>query len=80
MKRTAPLEDAASLRYRGAGVDVAHLTFFVGRSMFISGEHRLRPAWRKRLFLWLANSVEEDFDYSSIPSEQLVQIGSQVAV
>ena len=62
------------------GVDADHLTFFVGRSMFIPGVHRLNPAWRKRLFLWLANSVEEDFDYSSIPSEQLIQIGSRVAV
>jgi len=61
-------------------VDLHNLTFFVGRSMFIPGSHRMRPAWRKRLFLWLANSVEEDFDYSSIPSEQLVQIGAQVEV
>jgi len=28
----------------------------------------------------LANNVEEEFDYSRMPSEHLVQIGSQVEV
>jgi len=61
-------------------VDLDNLTFFVGRSIFVPGPHRLRPLWRKKLFLWLANNVEEEFDYSRMPSEHLVQIGSQVEV
>jgi len=62
------------------GVDLDNLTFFVGRSVFVPGPHPLNPPWRKRLFLWLANNVEEEFDYSRMPSEQLVQIGSQIEV
>jgi KUP system potassium uptake protein len=62
-------------------VDQERLTFFVGRSIFVEGPHHtFRPRWRKSLFLWLANSVEEEFDYSRMPSGQLVQIGSQVEV
>jgi KUP system potassium uptake protein len=61
-------------------VDLDRITFLVGRSIFIPGAHRMRPRWRMRLFLWLANNVEEEFDYSRIPSEQLIQIGSQVEV
>jgi KUP system potassium uptake protein len=62
-------------------VDLERLTFFVGRSIFVEGPHHtFRPRWRKSLFLWLANSVEEEFDYSRMPSGQLVQIGSQVEV
>jgi len=61
-------------------VDVGRLTFFVGRSIFVDGSHTFWPAWRKKLFLWLANNVEEEFDYSRMPSESLVQIGSQVEV
>jgi len=73
---------AAFRRYmkRFPEVDLDRLTFFVGRSIFVEGPHRFRPRWRKRLFLWLANSVEEEFNYSRMPSEQLVQIGSQVEV
>ena len=74
---------AEDLRAHGKqlpGVDLDNLTFFVGHSIFVPGPHRLRPLWRKKLFLWLANNVEEEFDYSRMPSEHLVQIGSQVEV
>jgi KUP system potassium uptake protein len=74
---------AGDLRMQGRhlpGVDLDKLTFFVGRSIFVPGPHTLRPHWRKKLFLWLANNVEEEFDYSRMPSEQLIQIGSQVEV
>lgn len=61
-------------------IDLENMTFFVGRSIFVEGNHPLKPHWRKGLFLWLANSVEEEFDYSRMPSEQMVQIGTQVEV
>ena len=65
---------------RFSQVDLDRLTFFVGRSIFVDGPHSFWPRWRKKLFLWLANNVEEEFDYSRMPSESLVQIGSQVEV
>jgi len=65
---------------RFADVDLQRLTFFVGRSIFVAGPRAFRPRWRKKLFLWLANNIEEEFDYSRMPSELLVQIGSQVEV
>jgi KUP system potassium uptake protein len=78
-----PVNVAADLRIHAhglAGVDLDNVTFFVGRSIFVPGSHPLRPLWRKKLFLWLANHIEEEFDYSRMPSEQLIQIGSQVEV
>jgi len=57
---------AAELRAhvrRLPGVDLDNLTFFVGRSLFVPGSHPMNPPWRKKLFLWLANNVEEAFDY-----------------
>ena len=65
---------------RFSEVDMENLTFFVGRSIFVKGTHKMTPPWRKDLFLWLANSVEEEYDYSHMPSEQLVQIGAQIDV
>lgn len=62
------------------GVDLENLTFFVGRSMFVKGSSTFHPRWRKKLFLWLANTVEEEFEYSRLPSEQMIQIGTQIEV
>lgn len=80
MERVNVADDLRAHGKHLRGVDLDKLTFFVGRSIFIPGPHTLRPHWRKKLFLWLANNVEEEFDYSRMPSEQLVQIGSQVEV
>ena len=74
---------AADLRKhmkRHAEIDLDNLTFFVGRSIFVEGPHSLKPQWRKNLFLWLANNIEEEFDYSRMPSEQMIQIGTQIEV
>ncbi len=61
-------------------VDLYNLTFFVGHSIFVEGGRTMKPQWRKKLFLWLANSVEEDYDSSHINSEELIQIGTQIVV
>ena len=65
---------------RYADVDMANPTYYVGRSIFINGPSQWKPAWRKRLFLWLANNVEEEYDYSPMPTDQMVQIGTQIEV
>ena len=80
MERVNVADDLRTHGKHLPGVDLDNLTFFVGRSIFVPGPHLLRPPWRKKLFLWLANNVEEEFDYSRMPSEQLIQIGSQVEV
>ncbi|MFI4896061.1 MAG: potassium transporter Kup [Steroidobacterales bacterium] len=80
MERVNVADDLRTQGRHLPGVDLDKLTFFVGRSIFVPGPHTLRPHWRKKLFLWLANNVEEEFDYSRMPSEQLIQIGSQVEV
>jgi KUP system potassium uptake protein len=74
-----PLDLRRHMR-RFEAVDLDHVTFFVGHSIFIEGATVMKPRWRKKLFLWLANNIEEEFDYSRMPSELLVQIGAQIEV
>ena len=74
---------AADLRERMAqfpDIDLYNLTFFVGHSIFVEGGRVMKPKWRKKLFLWLANSVEEEIDFSHIASEELIQIGTRIVV
>lgn len=73
-------DDLRKYMARFPEVDLENLTFIVGRSIFVKGPSVMKPRWSKKLFLWLANHVEEEFNYSRIPSEQLVQIGSQIEV
>ncbi len=80
MERINVAGDLRNHMRRYTQIDFDNTTYFVGRSIFVEGPHVLKPHWRKGLFLWLANNVEEEFDYARMPSEQLVQIGTQVEV
>jgi len=61
-------------------VDFTDPTFFVGRSIFVEGKHLFYPRWRKKLFLRMAMNVQEEFDYSRMPPEQMIQIGTQIEI
>lgn len=73
-------QDLRRCLQRHSEIDMENTTYFVGRSIFIDGPSAWRPAWQKKLFLWLANNVEEEYDCSPMPSDQLVQIGTQIEV
>jgi KUP system potassium uptake protein len=38
------------------------------------------PRWQERLFIWLAGSAQDATTYFQIPSDRVVEIGTQIAV
>jgi KUP system potassium uptake protein len=38
------------------------------------------PLWQERLFIWLAGSAEDATAYFQIPSDRVVEIGTQIVV
>jgi len=67
-------------RKRGLNIDPAATSFFLSR-------RTLRPAARSQmgrlqemLFIWLAGSAEDATAYFQIPSDRVVEIGTQIAV
>jgi hypothetical protein len=49
-------------------------------SLNLSGGNAFRCASGAGKFLWLANNVEEGFDYSHMPSGKMLQIAAHVDV
>jgi KUP system potassium uptake protein len=59
-------------------VDVDDATYFVSRITIVRGDQPGMVAWRKRLFLALANTATNPVDVFCLPEPQILTIGSYV--
>lgn len=57
----------------------ADATFFVARTAIVACEGAL-PYWRCALFGWMTRQAESAATYFNLPSEQVVEIGTQVTL
>ena len=67
-------------RKRGLNVDLAATSFFLSRRVLRPTSRSQMPRWQERLFIWLAGSAEDATTYFQIPSDRVVEIGTQIAV
>jgi KUP system potassium uptake protein len=65
----------------GCTVDVADVTYYVGHETVISREDgNGLPAWQERLFALMERNSQHVSDFFSLPSDQVVEIGRQIAI
>jgi KUP system potassium uptake protein len=67
-------------RKRGLNVDLAATSFFLSRRVLRPTSRSRMARWQERLFIWLARSAEDATTYFQIPSDRVVEIGTQIAV
>jgi KUP system potassium uptake protein len=61
-------------------IDPASTSFFLSRRTLRPTARSQLPRWQERLFIWLAGSAEDATSYFQIPSDRVVEIGTQVVV
>ncbi len=70
----------ALCRRRGLNIDPGATSFFLSRRVLRPTSRSLMPLWQERLFIWLARSAEDAAAYFQIPSDRVVEIGTQIVV
>ena len=70
----------AVARQHGWRYEVMNTSFFLSRRTLKPSEHSGMPLWQDRLFIALARSADDASTYFRIPTERVVEIGTQVAV
>ena len=60
--------------------DIMKTSFFLSRRALKIAAHSGMPAWQDRLFIGLARTANDATAYFQIPSERVVEIGTQVTV
>jgi KUP system potassium uptake protein len=65
----------------GCTIDLVDVTYYVGRETVISREDgKGLPAWQERIFAVMERNAVHVSDFFGLPTDQVVEIGRQVAI
>lgn len=67
-------------RRKDCKIDMGSTSFFLSRRSLRTSAKSEMPRWQERLFIALANSAEDATTYFQIPTDRVVEVGTQVAV
>jgi KUP system potassium uptake protein len=70
----------AIARKLGWQFDIMSTSFFLSRRALRPATHSGMPRWQDRLFISLARSANDATDYFQIPTDRVVEVGTQVTV
>src|SRR5580700_1718300 len=70
----------AIARKLGWQFDIMSTSFFLSRRALKPAPHSGMPRWQDRLFITLARSANDATDYFQIPTDRVVEVGTQVTV
>jgi KUP system potassium uptake protein len=69
-----------SCRRKDLNIDIGATSFFLSRRSLRTTLKSELPRWQERLFIWLAGRAEDATEYFRIPSDRVVEVGTQVMV
>jgi KUP system potassium uptake protein len=67
-------------RRKDLNIDIGATSFFLSRRSLKTTLKSEMPRWQERLFIWLAGRAEDATEYFRIPSDRVVEVGTQVMV
>jgi KUP system potassium uptake protein len=70
----------AIARRLGWQFDIMKTSFFLSRRALKPAAHSGMPRWQDRLFIVLARSANDATDYFQIPTDRVVEVGTQVTI
>jgi KUP system potassium uptake protein len=69
-----------SCRRKDLNIDIGATSFFLSRRSLRTTTRSEMPRWQERLFIWLARTSEDATTYFQIPTDRVVEVGTQVAI
>jgi KUP system potassium uptake protein len=67
-------------RKEGLSFDIMSTSFFLSRRSVRPDPRSGMPVWQDRLFILLARNADDASSYFGLPTDRVVEIGTQVAV
>ncbi|MEW6643831.1 MAG: potassium transporter Kup [Pseudomonadota bacterium] len=81
MERPRIPELIAQSRSLGCSADITDVTYYVGHETVIQREDGMGlPGWQERLFATMERNAQHVSDFFSLPNDEVVEIGRQVAI
>ncbi|MDI7861515.1 potassium transporter Kup [Rhizobiaceae bacterium n13] len=70
----------AGLRKSGLKFDIMSTSFYLGRRKLVPDAKSGMPLWQDHIFIALANAAADPSDYFRLPTNRVVEMGSQVII
>jgi KUP system potassium uptake protein len=67
-------------RRKDLNIDIGQTSFFLSRRSLKPTVRSEMPRWQERLFIFLAGSAEDATAYFQIPTDRVVEVGTQIVV
>ncbi len=65
-------------RYGMAPVEMMETSFFLGRETIVPNRVPTMPLWRQKLFTWMFRNADTATDFFKLPTNRVVELGTQV--
>lgn len=65
---------------KGLKFEIMETSFFVTRQTIVSRPHHEMSAWREWLFVMMSRTARDAADYYQIPSNRVIEVGSQIEI
>ena len=65
---------------KGLKFEIMETSFFVTRQTIVSRPEHEMSAWREWLFVLMSRTARDAADYYNIPSNRVIEVGSQVEI
>jgi KUP system potassium uptake protein len=72
--------DLAEARTCGEPFNMMSTSFFLGRQKLIASRAPGMALWRERLFAWMLKSSESAMEFFKLPTNRVVELGSQLQI
>jgi KUP system potassium uptake protein len=80
MERPNVPKALAVARKQGWAFDIMSTSFFLSRRSVRSDPRSAMPTWQDRLYIFLAHNADDASSYFQLPTDRVVEIGTQVTV
>jgi KUP system potassium uptake protein len=64
----------------GGDFDMMQTSFFLSRQTLIAAKDPGMPLWREKIFAWMLQNSESAMDFFKLPTNRVVELGSQVEI
>jgi KUP system potassium uptake protein len=73
--------DLAGVKACGEPFNMMSTSFFLGRQKLIASKaHAGMALWREKLFAWMLKNSESAMEFFKLPTNRVVELGSQLQI
>ncbi|MCL9983409.1 MAG: potassium transporter Kup [Erythrobacter sp.] len=80
MEETDVPEGLKTMQRCGGAFDMMHTSFFLSRQTLIPSDHPGMSIWREKMFAWMLRNAASAMDFFKLPTNRVVELGSQLEI